>query len=144
MESAGLVTQLGTKVAAAVLLALAACGVARRFHLTRTGPGCVSGPLRLLETASLGQNRALHIVAVGQRAFLLASTPGQVVLLGDVTTDLPTDDSPVEPVARLTFASVLARLLPTPAAQSTAGGQADWLQAASSALRASGARSAPA
>ncbi len=142
MESAGLIAELGAKVGAAVLLGLAACGAARRLQFLRLGPGSAGGALRVVESAALGQQRALHIVTVGERSFLLAATASQITLLGEVTGDFHTLQASQagEPV---TFASVLTRLLPASAGERNAG-QADWLQAASSALHSNNQRSAPA
>jgi len=50
----------------------------------------------LLETITLGQGRAVHLIAVGQRYLLLGATNQQVALLDDVTEAVP--DSPETPV----------------------------------------------
>ncbi|UCC69585.1 MAG: flagellar biosynthetic protein FliO [Armatimonadota bacterium] len=88
MESVGLVSGIGVKVGLAVALAVGATAAARYLHLARHGwrPGR-GGRLRVLETAVLGQNRAVHLVSVGRRTLFIASTASQVVMLADVTAE---------------------------------------------------------
>ena len=87
MESVGLVSGIGVKVGLAVALAVGATAAARYFHLARHGWRPGRGALRVLETAVLGQNRAVHLVSVGRRTLFIASTPSQVVMLADVTAE---------------------------------------------------------
>jgi len=83
--SVGVLTGIGVKVGLAVALALGATAAARYLHLARHGWRPGRGVLRVVETAALGQNRALHLVRVGKRTLFLASTPSRIVMLADVT-----------------------------------------------------------
>lgn len=49
-----------------------------------------SGLIKVVENATLGANRSLHVVRVGDKTILVASTPGQINLLAEV--DLPTEE----------------------------------------------------
>jgi flagellar biogenesis protein FliO len=132
METAGsgLLAQLAAKSGLGVLSTLGACGLARRFRRLRA-KGERPGALRIVESAALAPNRALHIVAVGRRAFLLASSPSQITMLGEVTSELPSDEAEALPCPA-PFASVLARLVSPEAICDRRSG---WLDAAASALR---------
>ncbi len=141
MESAGLIVELGAKVGAAVLLGLAACGAARRLQLLRLGSNAVNNSLRVVESVSLGQQRALHIVTVGVRSFLLASTASQITLLSEITHDLQASQAFHQTAEPVSFASVLTKLLPAPVIKKSSN-QTEWLQAASSALHTDNQRSA--
>lgn len=66
-------------------LAYGASLLLRRFHLGRLYQP--SGELRVLESVSLGPQRALHIVAVGTRRLLISSCSSQITLVADVTED---------------------------------------------------------
>jgi len=80
-----MLTGIGVKVGLAVALALGATAAARYLHLARHGWRPGRGTLRVVETAALGQNRALHLVRVGKRTLFLSSTPSRIVMLADVT-----------------------------------------------------------
>jgi len=43
------------------------------------------GSMRIVETTSLAPNRGLHLVAVGQRVFMIGSTPENISVLGEVS-----------------------------------------------------------
>jgi flagellar biogenesis protein FliO len=132
MGGVGTLTAVGLKVGLAVLLALGATAAARYLQQTRHAWRPRRSALRVVETAPLAQNRALHLVNIGQRTLLLGSTPGQVALLADVTGEQEVTP-PEAPGPRLAFASVLSRLIPSQARPATdaAGG----LRAAAEALR---------
>jgi|GEM_PF-3087307 len=49
-----------------------------------------SGGIQILETVPMGQQRALHIVAIGERRLLVASA-AQISLIADVTQDYPVE-----------------------------------------------------
>lgn len=80
-----MLTGIGVKVGLAVALALGATAAARYLHVARHGWRPGRGALRVVETAALGQNRALHLVRVGKRTLFLSSTPSRIVMLADVT-----------------------------------------------------------
>jgi flagellar biogenesis protein FliO len=160
-----MLTGIGVKVGLAIALALGATAAARYLHLARYGWRPGRGVLRVVETAALGQNRALHLVRVGKRTLFLASTPSRIAMLADVTGEQ-------EEVARegaeeaggsrraarvgLDFAGVLRRLLggegvagagtPAlsarggPSAERPAGDRAERLLVAASMLRSERAR----
>ncbi|MCE5184979.1 MAG: flagellar biosynthetic protein FliO [Planctomycetaceae bacterium] len=50
--------------------------------------------ITITETASLGPRKLLHIVRIGSKQFLLASTPENIRLLSDVTQVLDETDNP--------------------------------------------------
>jgi len=86
MGTLGALTALGLKVGLAAALALGAAATARYLQQARLrGQGCAFRPgarsLRILETASLGQHRSLHLVDVGDRMVLVGATPAQITLL---------------------------------------------------------------
>lgn len=61
----------------------------------------IAGPgqhhIRVLENSSIGPNKSLHLVEIGSRKLLVASTPNQVNLLAELDeSDLPEVD-PVQP-----------------------------------------------
>jgi flagellar biogenesis protein FliO len=103
---------VGGKVALAIALALAGTAAARYLQQTRNGWRPGRGRLRVVETAALGQSRAVHLIAVGQRTLLVASTPSQVVMLADVTEERAADLAPVEDTSPPDgFGSLLSSLL---------------------------------
>jgi len=147
VESVGVLTGIGVKVGLAVLLALGATAAARYLHTLRHGWRPARGRVRVVETAALGQNRALHLVSVGKRTLFLASTPSRVVMLADVTGDeQPAAEAEqsrrVLPHTRRDFASMLRGLLSpevgatSPARNAAGHRQAEHLSAAALALRA--------
>lgn len=77
----GLGLKLGLVITLAYLCALAVRKVAQRRGALKIGGGL----LRVIESAALAPNRGLHIVAVGNRAFLVGSTPEQFSVLGEVS-----------------------------------------------------------
>ena len=143
MDSVGLLVQMGIKVALGVLLAVAAAALARRFHRLGNGGRARTGSLQVAETTALGQNRALHLIRVGRRAYLIGSTPSAISLLADVTGDRgPFSEEPeAEPSCqaspRRAFAAVLSRFIEPTAP----GDRAERLRTAARALRTASARS---
>lgn len=115
METVGIFAGVGVKVALAIALALTGTAAARYFQQARHGWRPGRGKLRVMETAALGQNRAVHLIAVGQRTLLVASAPGQVVMLADVSDERAVDLAPVAPVEDTSptdgFGSLLSSLL---------------------------------
>ncbi len=146
MDSVGLLTQTGIKVGLGVFLAITAAAVACRFHWAVRGSRAQAGSLRVVDTAALGQNRAVHLIVVGRRALLIGSTPGQIALLADVTGDRdpaqePDDGQPAQLLnPRAAFTAVLSRLLKSPGSTSR-DDRAERLRTAAQALRAASARS---
>ena len=146
MESVGVLTEMAAKVGLGVVLALAATAAARHLHLARSGWRPAKGALRVMETAALGQNRAVHLVVVGRRVLLVASTPGQIVMLADVTGEQEATPGEAAAATRKTnsrresFASVLGRLFTPPRSEQAGEHQVQRLRAAADVLRATGAR----
>lgn len=70
-----------------------------------------SGLIQVVENTTLGTNRSLHVVRVGDKTLLVASTPGQINLLAEV--DLPiaeaaaTDESATDSGAGSSFSDRL-------------------------------------
>jgi len=110
----GLVIGVAGKVVLAVALAVGATVGVRYLRLARDGWKPGRGRLRVVETAALGQNRALHLVSVGGRTLFIASTSSQVVLLADVTGEEgegPAGEAQSAPGTRRSFASLLRGLV---------------------------------
>ena len=127
----GTLAAIGGKIALAAALAVGAAVAARHLQHSRGGWRSSTRSLRVLETAVLGQQRAVHLIAVGGRTLLIASTQGQVALLADVSGDQ--HDAVAQPApAAPSFAAVISRVLslsePPP-------GQAAHLHAAAQKLR---------
>jgi flagellar biogenesis protein FliO len=146
MDSVGLLTQLGTRAGLAILLVVGAMAFLRRLPRFRAPLLGRPPSLRIIETAALGQSRALHLIEAGSRSLLIGATPSQIALLADLTGDPAPDAAAADPepsaftAGPAGFAAVLARLLPSPEA-GPADGPTRRLQAAAEALRAGGARS---
>jgi flagellar biogenesis protein FliO len=60
----------------------------------------------VVETAVLGPQRAVHLISVGARTLLIASTQSQITLLADVTGEEPQGQQ-----AAPSFATVISQLL---------------------------------
>jgi flagellar biogenesis protein FliO len=107
----GALTAVGLKIGLGAALAVGAVLATRYLQQTRIGWRPSARSLRVLETALLGQQRAVHLIAVGGRTLLIASTQGQVVLLADVTGE--PSERPAEAPPIPSFAAVISRLLPS-------------------------------
>jgi flagellar biogenesis protein FliO len=106
-----ILTTVGLKIGLGAALAVGAVMATRYLQHPRIAWRSSARSLRVLETAVLGQQRALHLIAVGSRTLLIASTQGQVALLADVTGE-PTQQ-PAEAPPAPSFAAVISRLLPS-------------------------------
>jgi flagellar biogenesis protein FliO len=149
----GTLTAVGVKIGLGAALAVGAVLATRYLQQARIGWRLPARSLRVLETAVLGQQRALHLIAVGGRTLLIASTQGQVALLADVTgepSEKPADATPdtlrryfsadAPPHSRAhSFAAVISRLLPSPEPPS---GPAARLHLAAEKLRATSSEGA--
>lgn len=133
-EPNGFVTAIGFIFKLALVLGL--CYVTmlglKKFTSMR---GVASGPsrshIRVIEHSSLGANRALHVVEIGTKKLLVASTPNQVNLL----TELDPNDMPDPgPDARPTgFKEQLSQFLGTkPDSTNNANNVANMLRDSSS------------
>lgn len=70
----------------------------KKFSNFKTAVGGNSQRIRVMENSSLGANRSLHVVQVGSKKLLVASTPSQVNLLAELDSeDMPTDGAPQAP-----------------------------------------------
>ena len=137
METGGVVTQIGLKVALAVVIAVAAtAGVRWLQQQARRGWRATTRAVRVLETVALGQQRAVHLISVGGRTLLIASTPSQVAMLADIG---PAEKQEAEraPSPASGFSAVLSHFLRSPEAPRTEA--ATRLRAAASKLRAEAA-----
>jgi len=76
------------RFALVLVIAYLASVLVRRFYTGRLHRS--SGGIQILETVPMGQQRALHVVAVGERRLLLASAT-QISLIADVTQDYPVE-----------------------------------------------------
>ena len=90
-----------TTMSAYVLIILV-LGVAAIFFIKRVLPrltvpmGRAGKKIRVLETASLGPRKSLHLVQVGDRTFLLCSSADQTRMLADVTDSFVEGDAEPE------------------------------------------------
>ena len=134
MDMGGVVTQIGLKVALAVVVAVAAtAGVRCLQQQARRGWGATHRAVRVLETVALGQQRAVHLISVGGRTLLIASTPSQVAMLADVGP-AETQEAARAPSPASSFSAVLSHLLRAP--EPPRSEAATRLRAAASRLRA--------
>lgn len=95
-----------SSLALVVGLVLLTAWLARLRH--RGGAAPVSPRLRLIESAPLGPNRTLHLVALGDRVLLLGAG-SQVTCLGTYTA-AELDYDPSEPLPPQSFDSLTNRL----------------------------------
>jgi flagellar biogenesis protein FliO len=71
----------------------------KRFSSLKTSVGPVKGTIHVVENASIGANRSLHVVVIGSKRLLVASTPNQVNLLTELE---PVEITEVQPEASRT------------------------------------------
>lgn len=91
-EQPAYVTALGfiSKLALVLLLAYCTIYVLKRFTGTTGAMGQGRQRIRVIENAGLAANRSLHLVEVGSRNYLVASTPNSVSLIAEIDpADLP-------------------------------------------------------
>ena len=94
------VTMVRFTLSLALVLGLAYATILglRRFTGLKTAMGAVGRRIRVVENTPLGANRALHLVEIGQRRLVLASTPSQVNLIAEMSADdLPEPMAPEPP-----------------------------------------------
>jgi flagellar biosynthetic protein FliO len=92
-EESLIITALSFIAKLAVVLALAYVSILglKRFGTLRTALGGGGQRIKVIENSALGANRSLHLVEVGKRKLLLASTPTQISLV----TEIKAEDLPV-------------------------------------------------
>jgi len=73
------------KLALVVILAYVSMLALKKFTQRRTAASGKGAALRAVDTIGLAPNRQLHIVTLGERAFLLGSTPESVSLISDIS-----------------------------------------------------------
>ncbi len=86
------VTALSFIFRLALVLALAYGTIFALKRFTNIRGGTIAGQrnIRVVENSMLAANRALHLVEVGNRKYLVASTPGQISLIAELSEeDLP-------------------------------------------------------
>lgn len=78
----------------ALVLALAYATILglKRFTSMKTGVGHSGRRIRIVENSQLGPNRALHLVEIGGRKLLVASTPSQISLITEIEADQASTD----------------------------------------------------
>ncbi len=82
------------RLALVLLLAYGTIYALKRFTGMKNGLGQHKQCIRVLETATLAANRSLHLVQVGAKNFLIASTPSQVNLVAELRPeDIPEPDA---------------------------------------------------
>ncbi len=81
------------RLALVLLLAYGTIYALKRFTGMKNGLGQRKQCIRVLENATLAANRSLHLVQVGAKNFLIASTPSQVNLVAELRPeDIPEPD----------------------------------------------------
>jgi len=91
-EQPAYVTALGfvSKIALVLILAYCTIYALKRFTGLRSVVGQGRQRIRVIENAGLAANRSLHLVEVGSRNYLVASTPNSVSLISEIDPqDLP-------------------------------------------------------
>ena len=90
----GIMTALDFALKLVLVLILAyLCMLAlKRFSQRRAAGSAKGGALRVMDTIGLAPNRQLHIVALGDKAYLLGSTPESISLIADVSETKGVDD----------------------------------------------------
>jgi len=145
---AGALMGIAAKVGLAIVLAVGATAAVRSLHLARNRWRPRGGLVNVVETAALGQNRALHLVTVGGRTLLIASTPSEVAMLADVSAECEGEagegEIPREGGAggRGGFGAVLRELIAPRGRGRARGDAAAELRDAADALRSRGGGSA--
>lgn len=81
----GDLVELVIKTAVVVVLLGASLWALRRYASTAGRSGGRTGAITVVDTLPLAQGRAVYVLDVGDRAFLVGATPQQLTLLGEVT-----------------------------------------------------------
>jgi flagellar biosynthetic protein FliO len=72
----------------------------KRFTGLKSAGGSSGRRIKIVENSQLGPNRALHLVEIGGRRLLVASTPNQVSLIAEIEAEAPREgEAPAEPIA---------------------------------------------
>ncbi|MCE5314753.1 MAG: flagellar biosynthetic protein FliO [Armatimonadota bacterium] len=90
------------KLALVLALAYGTVMVLKKFTNFKATVGATHGRIKVIEHSQLGANRSLHLVAVGSKRLLVASTANQVSLVAeldpedvaDIETNIPTGGQP--------------------------------------------------
>ena len=129
------VTAVGFIVKLGLVLALAYATILglRKFTALKGSVACGRQRIRVLENSTIGAGKMLHLVEIGPRKLLLASTPNQISLVAE----LGPDDLPDVPVAAPAgFKEQLGAFLGQPAdSESAEHNVADMLRKSTSYLR---------
>ncbi len=75
------------KLAVVLGLAYASIYALKRFTGLRSAIGGGGRRIKVVENATLGTNRSLHLIEVGQKRLLVASTPSQISLLTELAVE---------------------------------------------------------
>ena len=121
-EPSTYVTLLRFSLSLALVLGLAYATILglKRFTGLRTVTGRGQTRIRVIENTPLGASRALHLVEVGKRRFVVGSTASQVNLITEVEPDELPDTGTPQPAAG--FKEQLAGFLGTKPDPSTSSG----------------------
>jgi flagellar protein FliO/FliZ len=97
------------------LILAAVYGVFRLIRRLSSSNAAGESPIKILATAPLGQNRSLHVVSLGSKAWLVGSAESSVSLIAEIedkeTMDTMALQASTAPRAK-GFAETLASLLP--------------------------------
>lgn len=85
------------KLAVVLGLAYASIYALKRFTGLKNAIGGGRRRIKVVENANLGSNRSLHLIEVGAKTLLVASTPSQISLLAELgADDMPEADAGFE------------------------------------------------
>lgn len=111
VNSAGMLLGLLLKLALVLVLAyLGALGL-RRLSGSKISRPHRDSNLKVTETVTLGPNRWLHIVTLGEQSFLIASTPQQTTLLAEIKAGAAQVETQYLPTEEPGFAARLRGML---------------------------------
>jgi flagellar biosynthetic protein FliO len=102
VDTTRLIGDIGVKLALVIGLMLVAAFVRKRFVAGGAGRKATGAPdtkssLKITETLTLSPQQSVHVVAVGDKRFLVGSSPQQVALLAELHDGEPVELAPGAP-----------------------------------------------
>ncbi len=93
------ITVLGMIAKLAVVLALAYLAILglKKLNLSNASAPFNPSKIRVIESTTIAANRNLHLISVGGKKMLIASTPSQVNLISEFDEEYDESDIPDEP-----------------------------------------------
>lgn len=103
------------KLALVLGLAFGTILVLKRFSNMKTPIRANHSRIKVIENSSLGANKALHLIEVGSKKLLIASTPNQITLLAELDANDVVEDN--SQVSSQSFKEQLSTMMGTGAKQ---------------------------